>query len=309
MQAKQPADVAVAHEHEGLPLSSNPLMAEAAPRVKASSRWKVADPAQWKPMATAVSASWRSSRVSPARTASSDRSGVDAVDGEVEIGRHHGDVADGHGLDGRDEDGAPAHLNGVLRRAHDRGADARRRGHQHRAKLPDTLPNRAGEQWAEVAVTVPVVAVHELGNAAGEDDGADRALVRESRQPHQSLRLIGDTPAEHDLHETVHHLPGDGLLLLVGERPADLHVHARFVRVEAPRLLDADDAVFRVEREEARARVERGDFECLAALADGDLAGAPADVDVHHDAARLLRTRRSHRSHGRPSPPLGHRPR
>ena len=42
-------------------------------------------------------------------------------------------------------------------------------------------------------------------------------------------------------------------------------------------------------REEPRSGVERRDFERLAALADGNLAGAAADVDVHHDAARLLR--------------------
>ena len=219
----------------------------------------------------------------------SDSVGVDIVDGEVELGRHHGDVADGHGLDGRDEDGAPAHLDGVLRRPHDRGADARRRSHEHSPKLHDTLPHRAGQKRAEVAVAVPVVTVDEFRDAAGEDDGTDRSLVRELRQPHQSLRLVGDTPAKHDLHEAVHHLTGDGLLLIVSERRAELDIHARLARVEAPRLFDADDAVFRVERKQARARVERGNFERLPTLADSDLAGAPANVDVHYDAVRLLR--------------------
>src|SRR6266571_4236075 len=46
--------------------------------------------------------------------------------------------------------------------------------------------------------------------------------------------------------------------------------------------LDANDASTFVEAHEARAHVERGEIDHLAAGAYGDLRGAAADVDVHH---------------------------
>ena len=64
-------------------------------------------------------------------------------------------------------------------------------------------------------------------------------------------------------------------------------------------LLDAHDPAVRLETDEPRADIERGEVDDLAVGADRDLGGAAADVDVHHPALVADRARHRARAVGR----------
>ena len=95
-------------------------------------------------------------------------------------------------------------------------------------------------------------------------------------------------------NSAIRHAGGERARRLRRKRRAELEADAELGGEAAAGLLDAHDAAARVEADQPRADVERGEVDHPAVGADRDLRGAAADVDVHD--RRLVADRARHRA-------------
>src|SRR5581483_8059349 len=221
---------------------------------------------------------------------------------ERKLRRDHGDVAHRHGALGRDENRVAAHLHGVLRSADHGGADARVGLHDEKAEIAGAAARFLGDQRPEIAEAVFRTPVDELRHAAGKHHAIDLALVVQRRQAQEVFDISVDRIRLQHGEKLVHHAGDHAAQILFGDFVAEGDGKAGPGGVLAAGLFDARDGAARVEGEQARADVDGGDFLDFAPVADGEFAGAAADVDIQNHAADFLRVRhraRAVRRHGR----------
>ena len=282
VDADQPADVAVADQHQRQPLRQqavqplrDALAKSVEPRVGGGTLPAVAQRHRLL-AAQQVHA--------PQRDAHrlGDRFGVEPLGVQGQRRRDHWQVAQRQRVVWLHEDGSAADLDGVLRGADDGGADALVRRFEANAPGLHPLQHGARQLRAEVAVVPRFAVVDVFGYAAGEAQRVGLALMGHRRQSQQRRGGGAELGRAHGVEQVLGHAldqPGDAGG--VGQR-ADAQIQPHLTGEPGGSGLDALHPALRVKSEDARADVDGGEFDDRAGLADRDLGGAPANVDIHH---------------------------
>ncbi len=178
-----------------------------------------------------------------------------------------------------------------MRGADHGGADTRLGPHALHAGSVDPRAHVLGELQAEIAERLDVAAIEIFGDAAGTTDLIDPAAIGDRIEPQQIDAAGARRLAPHRREQTIGHPRRQPLRIVRCKRCADRKVDAEFGAKAAAGLLHPHDPVFRIEADQPRADIERGEVDHLAVGADRDLGGAAADVDIHH--RRLSRIERA----------------
>ena len=160
-----------------------------------------------------------------------------------------------------------------------------------------TRQHRLRQVWAQVAIGLGLAAVDVLSHPAAEGDDVGQGVCGQALQPQQRGGAGARRPAlqhfeqaiGHVLHQTLH--PG-GV-----HQAAHFKRQAHFGGQAGTGRFEACHAATGVQADDARADVYRGLRHHRTVFAQGNLARAAADVDVHHAAGLADAARRRARTH------------
>ena len=303
MDADQAADVAVAGEHDRMAVApARAASPSATPRQKSSSRRNVAEPRHGTNTATGLLAAAEieplERRLDRARRPRRDRSSRRRA---ASAGAITGTLRSGSVSSGETKivlpDTCMVYCEAPITVARMRASGAL----QLRAERVDAVADFGRELRAEIAECLRLAAIDVFGHAAGKLNLAIVAAIAQRIE-----RAAGSAPPARG--EPPRIASNSRSAISAGERARLIQrEHARRAASSRPssapkrRPASSSRTILpsRLEHDQPRADIERGDVDHLAVGADRDLRGAAADVDIHH-----RRIRRGSSAPPRPS----HRP-
>src|SRR5687767_968129 len=196
--------------------------------------------------------------------------------------------------------GIAAHLHGVLRGADHGGANPHVGGTQRNiaaAELIDAGTDLLAKLNTEIAQIALLVTVNELRYAAGEHHRVDRVGKIKVGSEQEILHFGREFLTFENLEQRVAQHLSELVFFVLGDGAAHSEIRNAGDLGDLERgVFEAVDLAILIHGDEPRADFHGAGIDYLAALDDGDLASAAADVDVHHGEVAALVIGHVHRA-------------